>query len=163
MLWATRKTRNSANMAIESPLSRSTRRMRFLRSRAGGASVRALAAVQLPTYLGGSHVHPSVSAGAYGARSRPCSGATPLAPVEVGSVGQPDPVLAGQGRLGGEHPVDLAQDPGAGRVREGGDEADRGEPVQHRGPGQVVQVVEAPVAQGREPVGGVEGDRKSVV
>src|SRR5512133_1363008 len=40
MLCPTRNTRNSANMVIESPLSRSTRRMRFLRSRAGQAGRR---------------------------------------------------------------------------------------------------------------------------
>src|SRR5512132_2211401 len=150
MLWPTRKIRNSPNMVIESPLSRSTRRMWSLRSRAGGRAVtarRPLPGSFAPRY-------PRViSARVWGASGS----VAPLAPEQVGAVGQPDPVLAGQGRLGGDDPVDLGQDPGPLRVREGGDEADRGEPVQRRGPVQVVQVVEGPLAEGSETGAGVEG------
>src|SRR4029453_9920868 len=105
MLWPTRKIRNSPNMVIESPLSRSTRRMWSLRSRAGEAGGHGTPppAGQLRTSLPARHIRPGY--GAFGS-------VAPLAPEQVGAVGQPDPVLAGQGRLGGDDPVDLGQDPG---------------------------------------------------
>src|SRR5512132_2946411 len=58
MLWPTRKIRNSANMVIESPLSRSTRRMWSLRSRAGEAGGHGTPppAGQLRTSPGARHI-----------------------------------------------------------------------------------------------------------